>query len=653
MISRTAGNGLAYRWLLCVALCSSFFAGNLHAQTTNQARLLERLQAYPDVILVNGKIHTMDARMSQVQAMAVRNHRIIALGTDAEIRELAGPKTETLDAKGRTVTPGLIDSHTHPHVWAVEHWLGAEGDFAAKKYNNPEMQIFYSKGNSGVEILRNVERIVLERSKALGPGKWIWIALFGGNNISESRKIVWPLFQPATAGSSGTITRELLDTLAPNNPLLVFASEIIGPETHNTKAKDVMVKALGFEPSGLNARTAVPYDIFLRGRLDDAVDLVKRELLTCILPQGITTYSNHYYGTPSIMKVFRQMYERGELPVRWAWWEGTLWGNQLNARPDSVGENGDMRFFYRNLGDFRGIGNDYIWNVGVSNEVWETGMSCTAAKPLPNAVDVSGGFLTDIVGGLRPDCSVPVNYDKLGGYRNVQAALESGLRIGFLHAYSEGTYEALLHMIDQEIASGRMTLEQVRSLRISTEHNPIMRPDQVKRLANYNIMPGFNGYQVQGDIKGGAFLKAYGEQYMNWIAPMKSLVDAGAHPVFNTDSHLHKVPVWSKDMDYPAEWDGNIWAYIEFFVSRRMPSNGMTYNTAEKMDRNTMMKAATIWGAEQLLNEANIGSLELGKLADFIVIDKDFFTIPEDQIHTIKTLLTAVGGKTEYRDPKY
>jgi predicted amidohydrolase YtcJ len=642
-----------YSWRASFVLSLCLFAVNASAQAPNLARVMERLQAYPDLIVVNGKIHTMDAKLSQVQAMAIRNHRILALGSDAEIRELAGPKTETLDAKGRTVTPGLIDSHTHPHVWAVEHWMGAEGDFAAKKYNDPEMQIFYAKGNDPVEILRNLERIVRERSQLLGPGKWIWVALFGGSNISESRKLVWPLFQPAVTGASGTITPEMLDTLAPNNPLLVFASEAIGPETHNSKAKAEMLRILGYEAGGLNARTAVPYDIFFRGRTEDAIDFVKRELQTCISPQGITTYSNHYYGTPSIMKIFRQLYQREEMPVRWAWWEGTLWGNQLNGRADSVGDNGDMRFFYRNLGDFRGIGNDYIWNVGVSNEAWETGLSCTIAKPLKANPQQTGGFMMDIVGGLRPQCSDSNDYEKLGGYRNVQAALQSGLRIGFLHAYSEGTYQALLHMIDQEIAAGRITLDQVRALRISTEHNPIMRPDQVKKLAQYNIMPGFNGYQVQGDIKGGGFLKAYGEQYINWLAPMKSFVEAGGHPVFNTDSHLHKVPIWSKDMDYPAQWDGNIWAYIEFFVSRQMPNDGMILSAAEKMDRNNMMKAATIWGAEQLLNEKNIGSLESGKLADFIVIDKDFFTIPEDQIHTIKTLLTVVGGKTVYKDTNY
>ena len=140
---------------------------------------------------------------------------------------------------------------------------------------------------------------------------------------------------------------------------------------------------------------------------------------------------------------------------------------------------------------------------------------------------------------------------------------------------------------------------------------------------------------------------------MTWMAPMKGVMAAGGHPVFNTDAHLHKVPPESKDMDYPAQWDGNIWGFIEFFVTRKMPNDGITYAKNEAMDRASLMKAATIWGAEQVLREDQIGSLEVGKLADFVVIDKDYFTIPEDQIHTIKTMLTAVGGKTVFKDPSF
>jgi amidohydrolase family protein len=631
------------RIILFGFVCIALWNVRSYAQTTEKK--LEALKAYPDLIVVNGKIYTMDSKQSQAQAMAIRNRRILAIGTTQDIRALAGPATETLDAKGRTILPGLIDSHTHPHLWAVEHWLGAEGDYAAKKYNDPQLQIFYAKGQDQVEVVKNLERIVRERAQLLGPGKWIWVNLFGGKDLPENRKVTYSLFPGRSAAGGGStnamLSREFLDTLAPNNPLMVMVGEAIGPAANNTMAKEIMEKMLGVEMVGLQARTSVTYDILLKDRLDVAVDLVHRELLECDAAQGITTFANHYYGSPSIMKVYNTMYQKDDMPVRWAWWFGGGYSKE--------GSNDDTNplDYYRSLGDFRGIGNDYIWSAGIGNEGWEWGPmgkggigTCTAAKPLPNA---NTGDM------YMPCAEMMPTVENYGGYRNVKAAMEAGLRVGYLHHYSDGTFDALIHLIESEISSGKLTLDQVRAMRISTEHSPMIRPDQLPLLAKYNVMPGFNGYQVQGDIKGGAFLKNYGEQYMNWMAPMKSYMAAGGHPVFNTDAHLHKVPPESKDMDYAPEWDGNIWAFIEFFVTRKMPNNGVTYLKSEGMDRVSMMKAATIWGAEQVLNEKNIGSLETGKLADFIVTDKDFFTVPEDQIHTIRTLLTAVGGRTVYK----
>ncbi|MBI1954947.1 MAG: amidohydrolase family protein [Acidobacteria bacterium] len=636
---------LAVVW--CVSPGGAF--GQSAAELT---RKLEQLKSYPDQIVVNGKISTMDTRNSEVQAMAVRGGRILALGTSAEIRFLAGPQTEVLDVKGRRVLPGLIDGHTHPHMWATAHWLGAEGDFTSKKYNDPQMKIVLAQGNDRAEVMRSVERVTRQRAQELGPGKWILVAPFGKNSIPESREIVWSLF-PQRGGATSTLTTELLDTLAPNNPLILFGSEAIGGGAHNTKAKEEMLKLIGREVDSYTGSTAIVFDVFFRGREKDAMDYLKRELLECVAPQGVTTYGNHYYGSPEVMKIHNLLYQAGELPVRWAWWVGGGGGdNRAETMAPAFGRQ-YARLFYDDLGDFRGIGNDYIWNAGVSYEGFDGGLICTTAKPrdplsLPAAA-VYGGLY-----GPRPDCNTAnIQYEEQMGYRSTKAALEAGLRIGFLHHYSDGSFDALFHMIEEAIANGKLTLEQVRALRISTEHTPIIRPDQIAKIAKYNLMPAFNGYQVQGNIKGGAFLKAYGEQFMTWMAPMKSVQQAGAHPVFNTDAHLRKVPPEWKDMDYPEQWDGNIWGFIEFFVSRRMPHDGITYNRNEAMDRVSMMKAATIWGAEQLLNEKNIGSLEVGKLADFIVTDKDFFTVPEDQIRTIKTLLTAVGGKVVYKDSTY
>ena len=130
-----------------VILFALFLPASASGQSANDwARKLELLKAYPDLIVVNGKISTIDERLTEVEAMAVRNSRILALGGNDEIRFLAGPNTEVLDAKGRLVLPGLIDGHTHPPLWAAEHWLGAEGEFTSKKYNDPQLRIVLRQG---------------------------------------------------------------------------------------------------------------------------------------------------------------------------------------------------------------------------------------------------------------------------------------------------------------------------------------------------------------------------------------------------------------------------------------------------------------------------------------------------------------------------
>ncbi|OFV97792.1 MAG: hypothetical protein A3F68_13035 [Acidobacteria bacterium RIFCSPLOWO2_12_FULL_54_10] len=635
--------------MFAIALVIAIASGS--AQITDANRKLEMLRAYPDVILVNGKIHTIDASMSEAEALAIRSERIVAIGKTADIQSLAGPNTRVIDAKGRHVLPGLIDGHTHPNLWGAEHWMGAEGEATSKRYNDPQMKWSSVRGNNHAELLRALEQTLRQRAQEMGPGKWIVAKLFGGNTLPESRRIMQGLF--ASDGPKGPLTVQFLDVIAPNNPVQLYATEAIGQTESNSMAKKIMQDRLGYVATGIFARTVVPFEILLRDRWEDMADMLKREILECLSYQGVTTYGDRYDRSPAVLKAYNLLYQKNDMPIRHAYFsEG---GSNTTSKFNNTAYNDVIiRLLNQEMIDIRGIGNDYIWNAGVANEGWEGGLSCTKATILPNSAVKAEQGDWSVADGIQPDCAKAIAYEEKKGYAAVKAGVENGLRIGFLHGYSDGTYDAIFNMLDGLVTSGKMTLEQIRALRISTEHNPIIRPDQAASFGKYNLYPSVNGYQIQGDIKGGAFLKAYGEQYMGWMLPVKSLANAGVHVVFNTDAHLGRnIPPQWKDMDYDKQWDGNIWAFMQFFASRVMPSSGVIYSKNEAIDKVTLIKAATIWGAEQLLNEKNIGSLEIGKLGDFIVMNKDYFATPDDQIGTVRALLTVVGGKETYRDPSY
>src|SRR5258708_6149231 len=136
-----------------LAIVFTCFAAVAHAQS-------------PDTILVNGKIVTVDAQSSMREALAIREGQIIALGSSAEMRKRAGPQSRVIDVKGRTVIPGLIDSHLHAiraaQTFATEvNWIGAA---------------------SLAEALTRVT----EASRAMKPGAWLIVA--GGWNVQQFKE---------------------------------------------------------------------------------------------------------------------------------------------------------------------------------------------------------------------------------------------------------------------------------------------------------------------------------------------------------------------------------------------------------------------------------------------------------------------------------
>src|SRR5215470_12408643 len=140
----------------------------------------------PDTVLINGKILTVDAQFSAKEALAIRDGKIQAAGTSAEMRRLAGPRSRVIDLQGRTVIPGLIDSHLHAiraaETFATEvNWIGA-----------PTL----------AEALARIR----EASRVMRPGAWLIVA--GGWNVQQFKENRRP-------------TQAELVAAAPDNPVYV------------------------------------------------------------------------------------------------------------------------------------------------------------------------------------------------------------------------------------------------------------------------------------------------------------------------------------------------------------------------------------------------------------------------------------------------
>ena len=160
-----------YSSILLVLLAWMLFPLTLRAQQAPS-----ELVVYPNIIVHNAKIVTMDDYDintnlgSTFQAVAIRDKRIFKLGTNREILRLAGPDTVRIDAKGRTVIPGVINVHTHIHDGAMNKWVDANPTTTAVK-------VFRVPGKNRVEIRRNLEVLMKERMGNIKPGQWSFFYL--------------------------------------------------------------------------------------------------------------------------------------------------------------------------------------------------------------------------------------------------------------------------------------------------------------------------------------------------------------------------------------------------------------------------------------------------------------------------------------------
>jgi len=550
-----------------------------------------------DLILHNARVITVDERMSIAEALAVRDGGIVAVGKNADVLRWRGPQTKMIDAQGRTVLPGLYDSHTHPLQAA---WSEAEGPL-------PQFR-------SVAEVLEAIRAQARQTPK----GQWIVIRYGFPTRLKEGR---FP-------------TRAELDAAAPEHPVLYHAGpagvvnslglKISGVTRHSKDppAGQIVRDPQTGEPTGL-LRNA--YGV-LKGVPSGGERLTPeqrqaavKKLFALYNAHGLTSISDRNAG-PNALKLYRELQQRGELTLR-----------VTVARSFSPTGNADD--IIRRLEQL----------PGPDKQDGPTGAGDDWVRIGPIKIFLDGGMLNGTAYMRQPWPKGEAYQVTEENYRGLlfvppeqlqTFCVEAARRRWAVtaHCAGEAAMDVLLNAY--EFAN---RFVPIRDLRFCITHANFPSTHNLERCRRLGVCADVQPAWLYKD--GDALLRLLGPERMRWFQPYQSwlkytTIGGGSDHMIRYDP-IHSTNPWSP------------WLGMWVAITRRLES-GQVHQPTEALTREQAIRLYTINNAYLHREEKRKGSLEVGKLADFIIIDRDILTCPVDDIRDTRVLMTVVGGRVVY-----
>ncbi|MEY4199923.1 MAG: N-substituted formamide deformylase precursor [Verrucomicrobiota bacterium] len=553
--------------------------------------------AEADLILHRGKIATVDERFSLREALAVKDGKLLAVGTSAEVLKLKGPRTEVVDLQGRLVIPGLMDSHVHP--------AGA----AMTEFDHPIPDM---------ESIEDVLAYLRGRAQVVPEGEWISLSQVFITRLREQR---YP-------------TRAELDSVAPKHPIIYST----GPDASlNSLAmklsgidRDFKVTdgGSGFaerdpktgEPTGIlrNCSRYVKTKSSAKPATEAEQSARLKHLFADYNAVGITAICDRNASVGSIER-YRKLRDTGELTVRVSCSQGVGSIGKLEAITDSI------RAVAKNPLHLQR--DDWLHIIGIKMFLDGGMLTGSAYMRQPWGVSQIYAITDPEYRGVRfipKDRLVPM----------VRAAVESGLQFT-AHSVGDGAVHGLLEVYD-ELAKEGLPIRQTRA---SVTHCNFMSREAVETAARLGVVVDIQPAWLYLDTR--TLVKQFGYDRLRYFQPLRSIFAAGGMVGGGSD-HMQKIGPMRSNNPYSP------FLGLQTAITRRAKWHEGQLHPEEALTREQALRFYTINNAKLLFKEDRTGSLEPGKLADLAVLDTDILTCPEDKIVATQVLRTYVGGKLVY-----
>jgi len=541
-----------------------------------------------DLIIYNGKIYTMDANQPIAEMVAIKGGKIIHVGSSDELDRWRGSQTKIINLEGKTMTPGLIESHGH--IMGMGY---------------AKMKLDLSQVKKYQELVKIVEAAV----KKARPGEWILGRGWHQSKWNPSPSLMVRGFQ----------THHLLSQVSPDNPVyLTHASGHAG--FANAKAMEIagISRSTLFQGDGeiIKDEQGNPTGIFI----EEATSLITqhipestpekdRQALELAIQEcfknGITTFRDAGAGEKEI-QLYKEFLKNNKLKVRlWVMLDGS---------------DAELLQKWFEKGPEIGLGNHFLTIRAI--KLYADG-----------ALGSRGAWL------LEPYSDRPGHYGQaVTPMEKIYQVARQGLQYGFqvcVHAIGDRANREVLNQFERVF---KELPEKANDHRFRIEHAQHISARDIPRFAQLGVIASMQGIHLSSD-RPWAIHRLGKKRIEEGAYAWQKLLQSGAIIVNGTD-----VPV------EPINPIACFYASVTRKTLDGYPPNG--YEPDQKMTREQALRSYTLDAAYGAFEENLKGSIEVGKFADFTVFSQDIMTVPEDKLLETRIVYTIINGEIVYQAPE-